>query len=181
MGLAGSRTLHAVQFYTTTDMSSAHAAEFVAQGLFDGQPGLVIAARESLAGIGAHLARRLRALGRAQAPAVTFLDAHEVLASVMSGDSPDPAALLDTVSRAAAWTGHAGGGPCIYADLADVLWKNANPDAALDVELFWERLAQSRRFSLLCGYWSGNFDRDGDLLEHVCRHHTHILPRQHAA
>jgi MEDS: MEthanogen/methylotroph, DcmR Sensory domain len=181
MGFSGSRTLHAVQFYTTPDISSAHAAEFIAQGLFSGQPGLVIAAKESLAGIGAHLARRLRADARGPAPAVTFLDAHEVLASVMSGDSPDPGALLETISRAAAWTAHAGAGPCIYADLADVLWKNANPDASLDVELFWERLAQSRRFSLLCGYWAGNFDRHGDLLEHVCRHHTHVLPRQRAA
>ena len=45
--------------------------------------------------------------------------------------------------------------------------------AAIRLEMFWNRLANSHDFSLLCGYSMGNFYKDATI-EDICRHHTHV-------
>lgn len=40
--------------------------------------------------------------------------------------------------------------------------------------MLWNDLAQTRDFSLLCGYAMGNFYKDA-ALEEICAQHTHAL------
>ena len=61
-----------------------------------------------------------------------------------------------------------------YGEMVDVLWKRGLTAAATRLELLWNQLAQTHRFSLLCGYSMGNFYKDA-AQEEICRHHTHVF------
>lgn len=56
----------------------------------------------------------------------------------------------------------------------DVLWKEGRDVAAIQIEMLWNTLARSRKFSLLCGYAMGNFYKDAHVQD-VCRQHTHLV------
>jgi hypothetical protein len=59
--------------------------------------------------------------------------------------------------------------------MVDGLWKDGNPDAAIRLEMLWNKLAQRFGFALLCGYSMGNFYKETKGFESVCREHTHII------
>jgi hypothetical protein len=63
-----------------------------------------------------------------------------------------------------------------YGEMVDVLWKDGREDAAIQLELLWNSLAGRYGFALLCGYAMGNFFKQTDRFEEVCRQHTHIIP-----
>jgi hypothetical protein len=60
----------------------------------------------------------------------------------------------------------------IYGEMVDVLWKQGQHDAALQLEMLWTHLAASEAFSLLCGYAMGSFYKDIHF-DDICRQHTH--------
>ena len=43
------------------------------------------------------------------------------------------------------------------------------------VEMLWNKLALKYGFALLCGYSMGNFYKQADRIEAVCRHHSHVV------
>jgi KaiC/GvpD/RAD55 family RecA-like ATPase len=81
---------HAVQFYKDESSLASTAAQFLADGLRSGQPGLVIATRSHTDTIVRELTARglsvdaLRTTGELQ-----FFDAHKMLASFMFGGLPE--------------------------------------------------------------------------------------------
>ncbi len=56
-----------------------------------------------------------------------------------------------------------------------MLWKRGLADAAIYLEILWNRLAARYAFALLCGYRMGNFYRQAEKFEEVCRQHTHVM------
>jgi hypothetical protein len=67
--------------------------------------------------------------------------------------------------------------PCAiraYAEMVDLLWKDRMSAAAIKLEMLWNRLANTREFSLLCGHSMGNFYKDATI-EDITRHHTHVI------
>ncbi|MEO5740752.1 MAG: hypothetical protein ABIS29_09180 [Vicinamibacterales bacterium] len=62
-----------------------------------------------------------------------------------------------------------------YGEMVDVLWKNGKSDAAIRLEMLWNKLAQCYGFALLCGYSMGNFYKETKGFEAVCRAHTHVV------
>jgi hypothetical protein len=97
----------------------------------------------------------------------------------MTGDVPDPDLFQESI------------GGCIrrilenrrdtpliraYGEMVDVLWKQGRHDAAIRLELLWNKLAATYGFALLCGYAMGNFYKETELFEEVCRHHSHVIP-----
>jgi hypothetical protein len=63
-----------------------------------------------------------------------------------------------------------------YGEMVDVLWKDGKPDAAIRLEMLWNRLAAKYGFALLCGYAMGSFYKQTKRFEDVCRQHAHIVP-----
>ena len=59
--------------------------------------------------------------------------------------------------------------------MVDVLWKEGKPEAAIRLEILWNRLAQRYGFALLCGYSMGNFYKETKGFEAICREHTHVV------
>jgi signal transduction histidine kinase len=61
-----------------------------------------------------------------------------------------------------------------------LLWADGNRQAAIYLEQLWNRLAQTKCFSLFCAYPMSSFDReeDGELLLKVCREHSAVIPTE---
>jgi signal transduction histidine kinase len=174
---------HAVQFYEDDHFLIREVARFLAAGLSQGQPAVVIATswhREAIAN-----ALRLQGFDVAslQGDTLVLLDAEDTLALFMGNEGPDAArfashigGVLDRVQG-----GRTGVTTRAYGEMVDVLWQQGRSDAALQLEQFWNDLAASHSFSLLCGYAMGNFREERHAREFLetCRLHTHVRPTEH--
>ena len=108
-----------------------------------------------------------------------MLDAEQLLATFMKDGVPAPISFRTSIGgildRAVA------GRPNVmvraYGEMVDWLWKQDSADAAIRLEMLWNQLAETRDFSLLCGYSMGNFYKQGSY-EHICAQHTHVVSGQ---
>ena len=172
---------HAVQIYSDVDELAESVAAYVVAGLQAGDPALLIATpehvdlyRERLAAGGCDTGRMERS-GQ-----LVVADAEATLDALMVGGEPAPDAfehvvggLLDGVAER-----FPGGQVRAFGEMVNVLCERGLPDAAIRLEELWNAMARRRRFSLLCGYRLNVFDRRSqvDVLPHVCRAHSHVLP-----
>ena len=168
---------HAVRFYDSAASLCRIVAGFLADGLKTEQPALVIATPEHRAGIAAALrAQRLDPDALQAAGDLLLLDAEETLALFMVEGRPD-AAKFATVADEFLERACRGRKDCTiraYGEMVDVLWKRGHAVAAVRLEMFWNRLAESKDFSLLCGYAMGNFYK-GSQKTDICSHHSHVV------
>lgn len=105
-----------------------------------------------------------------------MLDARETLATFMIDGTPHAGTfnhvvgqVIDQVCR--------GRQECTvraYGEMVDVLWKDSLTDAAIRLETLWNQLANTHRFSLLCGYSMGNFYK-GAAVEEIKAKHSHVV------
>ena len=178
---------HAVKFYRDDTALGRTVAEFLAPGLRERWPAIVIATPDHRALIVSELQRldvdvpQLEADGDLQ-----ILDADRLLSRFMVGAEPDPAAFHDTVN-ALIDRACKGRRPCpvrAYGEMVDLLWKRANPTGAIKLEMLWNQVATHAEFSLLCGYAVGSFYKEvapGPTKQMVCDHHNHIMPDERAS
>jgi hypothetical protein len=165
---------HAVRFYEDDNSLCRIVSGFIAEGLTLGHPGLVIATAPHAAFIVRNLAAAgIDVEGLKQQGDLLVLDARQMLATFMANGQPDPdffkasaCSALEQLSRGRKRTLRA------YGEMVDVLWKDGMTEAAIRLEMLWNRLANTHEFSLLCGYAMGNFYKDASI-DDVCSHHTH--------
>jgi len=64
--------------------------------------------------------------------------------------------------------------------MVDLLWKDGQREAAIELEEIWNRLAAIQPFSLLCAYSMSNFPdaHDGELFDRICEAHTRVVPAE---
>jgi MEDS: MEthanogen/methylotroph, DcmR Sensory domain len=168
---------HAVRFYESTESLCRIVAHFLNEGLLANQPGLVIATPEHRAGIEEALrAQNVDVAAHLAAGDLLLLDAEEVLATFMVDGMPDgksfQATGIEVIQRAGR-----GRKDCTvraYGEMVDVLWKQGQTVAAVLLEMFWNKLATTQDFSLLCGYAMGSFYK-GTQQQSICGQHTHIV------
>jgi hypothetical protein len=178
---------HAVKFYDDEESLGRTVADFLAPGLRERQPAIVIATPPHREVIANELARRgvdVRELEHSGD--LQMLDADDLLTRFMSGTRPDPMrfypAIDELIDRACQ-----GRLPCTvraYGEMVDVLWRRANADGAIELEVLWNRVTTRAEFSLLCGYAVGNFYKEivnGPTMQMVCDHHNHVLPAEESA
>jgi hypothetical protein len=171
---------HAVQFYDNEKTLYGTVAGFLGQGLVDEQPAILIATAAHRGPILDELKGRMLDVDHAQRSGdLIVLDADETLAQFMRDDVPSDAAFESTVGdlirrllvkRSERTLIRA------YGEMVDVLWKDGKPDAAIRLEILWNRLADRFGFALLCGYSMGHFYKQTDRFEDVCRQHAHVVP-----
>jgi hypothetical protein len=178
---------HAVKFYSDAQSLGRTVAEFLAPGLRQREPAIVIATPEHRTLIAHELLQRAVNVTELERDGdLQMLDADGVLNRFMVGKEPDPVAFHATVDEliARACKDRL---PCsvrAYGEMVDVLWKRANADGAIRLEVLWNRVATQAQFSLLCGYAVGNFYKEvssGPTLQTVCDHHNHIVPEEKSA
>jgi hypothetical protein len=169
---------HAVQFYGSDTSLFTTVAGFLSEGLVTRQPALVIATESHIAGILEQLTARLIDVEQAiRIGDLIVLDAREALATFMFGDRPNPDAFEHemgiviqklvrerprVVVRA-------------YGEMVDVLWKQGRAEAAIALEILWNKLAATYTFALLCGYSMGNFYKQVEQFKEICVQHTDIV------
>jgi hypothetical protein len=171
---------HAVQFYKDDDSLAATAAGFLADGIAQGQPGLVVATVAHTARIISALKSRsinteeLRRTGE-----LNMFDARKMLSSFMVGTMPDPLLFKSNVGDAIERL-CVGRKPCpirAYGEMVDLLWQDGNTEGAIRLEILWNQLASAYEFSLLCGYAVGHFYKEsvGSRFQDVCDQHSHVI------
>jgi hypothetical protein len=170
---------HAVQFYGNDHSLFTTVAGFLSEGLVGGHPSIVIATPDHATAIAEQLSSRLIDVEAATASGdLVLLDAEETLAAFMVDGLPHPGR----------FEYHVGGVikrmlgdrrkkiiVRAYGEMVDVLWKRGHEDAAIRLEILWNKLASTYGFALLCGYSMGNFYKQADRFQEVCSHHTHVL------
>jgi hypothetical protein len=170
---------HAVQFYKDEESLAGTVAQFLAEGINTGQPGLVIATPSHAETISRGLAKcgvdvqSLKATGELQ-----FFDARKMLSSFMSNGLPDHALFRSNVGEVIEQL-CGSRPPCpirAYGEMVDLLWQDGNADGAIKVEILWNQLAAAYDFSLLCGYAVGHFYKEtrDPRYQDVCDQHSHI-------
>ncbi len=178
---------HSVKFYTDEQTLGRTVAEFLAPGLHRREPAIVIATPEHRTLIATELRQRsLNVSALERDGDLQMLDADAVLSRFMVGDDPDPVAFHATVDEVIA-RACKDRLPCpvrAYGEMVDLLWKRANAEGAIRLEVLWNRVATQAQFSLLCGYAVGNFYKElskGPTIQTVCEQHNHIVPEERSA
>ncbi len=170
---------HAVQFYGDDESLFTTVSAFLSQGFVDGHPGIVIGTPGHRVAILEHLRRRLIDVDKAQKLGnLVVLDAQETLDLFMIHGMPDQHRFDESIGKLIAEVLEGRKDKILiraYGEMVDVLWKQGKPDAAIRLEMLWNRLAQQYGFALLCGYSMGNFYKETKGFEAVCRQHTHIV------
>jgi hypothetical protein len=171
---------HAVQFYENDNSLFTTVAGFLSQGLIEEHPAVIIATAAHTGAILEQLSGRMIDVDKARGLGeLVVLDAHQTLASFMVGDRPDAARFEASIGRVISDLLKGRSNRTLvraYGEMVDVLWKEGREEAAIQLELLWNGLAGRYGFALLCGYAMGNFFKQTDRLEEVCRHHTHVVP-----
>ena len=169
---------HAVQFYGTDESLFTTVASFLAAGLVAGQPAVVIATFSHRIPIVNHLRERLIDCDRALRNGdLILLDAEATLDLFMVNDEPDPELFESNVGRLLDQAINSR--PRIvlraYGEMVDVLWKQGRSEAAIKLEIMWNKLATKYDFALLCGYSMGSFYKQTQQLEEVIALHTCVV------
>jgi MEDS: MEthanogen/methylotroph, DcmR Sensory domain len=168
---------HAVRFYENEKSLAQMVAEFLADGLNDGEPGMVVATPAQRAAISrALIVRGVDVVSLQRSGDLVLLDAEDTLSSFMKNDTLDAKAFSDTMSTLidGACRGRTNCIVRVYGQMVDVLWQQEKRELAIDLEILWNQLACTQRFSLLCGYAMGSFYKDAHI-EDVRGHHTHVV------
>lgn len=169
---------HAVQFYGNEQSLFTTVATFLSEGLVTRQPAIVIATPSHRAAIEAHLCGRLIDCEHARRNGdLVMLDAEELLEQFMIGDVPNPDLFEQNVGSVVKQVLDGRGRTIVraYGEMVDVLWKQGRAEAAIQLEILWNKLAMKHSFALLCGYAMGNFYKQTQQLEDIRSHHTHVV------
>jgi KaiC/GvpD/RAD55 family RecA-like ATPase len=171
---------HAVQFYDSETSLYTTVAGFLGQGLVDGQPAIVIATESHRDAILEHMKGRLIDVDEAQRFGdLVTLDARQTLSLFMVDDMPDAELFDSSVGRLITDLLRMRSKHTMiraYGEMVDVLWKEGKAEAAIRLEMLWNKLAATYGFALLCGYAMGSFYKETLRFEEVCRQHTHVIP-----
>ena len=168
---------HAVRFYEDAASLAKMVAGFVAEGLITGQPAILIATPEHRHAINQQLLDMGFSLDQLKNQHnLLVLDASETLATFMVDGMPNAQRFEEVMIPVidAACNNRT---DCViraYGEMVDVLWKEGKEAAAIRLEMLWNQLARSRRFSLLCGYSMGSFYKDAAVHD-ICHQHTHMV------
>lgn len=168
---------HAVRFFEDETSLCRIVADFIGDGLAADQPCIVIATPAHREYIAHGLQTLSFEVSRLQENRqLLMLDAEDTLSTFMKNGAPDGAAFRKNVGGVldAAAAGRPKTTMRAYGEMVDWLWKNDAADAAIQLEMLWNQLADTRAFSLLCGYSMGNFYKHG-AYEDICGHHTHVI------
>lgn len=170
---------HAVQFYGTDKSLFVTVAGFLSEGLIADQPAIIIATAPHRQAILQHLCDRLIDCEHAiRNGDLVVLDADDTLALFMVGEEPSAALFERNVGRLIEQIlgGRTNTVVRAYGEMVDVLWKQGRTEAAIKLEILWNKLALKYGFALLCGYAMGNFYKQSKLMDRVIEQHSHTLP-----
>jgi hypothetical protein len=172
---------HDVQFYRTDAQLVAAASAFLADGIRNGQPIVVIATPAHRKAFAESLKEQgLDPDQLFSGRVAVWLDAREALGSFMERGTPNRELFIAAIGSVFERVLDKQYGLVVrgYGEMVDLLWKDGNSEGALELEQLWNELAGKYKFSLLCGYAIDNFlhAAGAEGVSRVCAQHSHALP-----
>lgn len=161
---------HLVEFYETDRTLAGSVARFLAPAMAERGTAVVVATpahraafEEALSDLGVDVAGSRY---------VSF-DAAELLSTFMVEGAPDQAAFRREVGAVLERMAPAGQPLRIYGEMVALLWEGGDVASAVALEDFWNDLASTYDFDLLCAYRMNSFDNEDDALafRRVCEQH----------
>ncbi|HEY7240554.1 MAG TPA: MEDS domain-containing protein [Burkholderiales bacterium] len=166
---------HFAQVYTDDDFLSEAVTEYASSGLRRGE-GVILTATP------AHRAAFMRVLAGEGALAVLqgqlrLFDAEDTLTRFTTDGVLDWQRFQRLLGGVVAEMRLEYPAVRAYGEMVDVLWQRGERDSAVQLEEFWNNLAQLQSFSLLCAYRMDNLDGEAyrGPLECICKSHTHLI------
>lgn len=167
---------HGVYFYQDSNELVEVVAKFVIVSLSGGVPAVLIATSEHLVGVTRHLAQAGYDPSELEARRMlTLLNARDTLKSIAVDGKPHAQRLTALVGGVLEEVRKHSQQPCLslYGEMVDILWSEGRREAALRLEDLWNRLQETSRLNLLCGYATSAGEHVGDARIRCL--HDHIL------
>ena len=168
---------HVVQFYDDEEALCERVACYLGDGLTVGEPVLVIATPSHSAGISRYLAASGHNIDVAIATGqLLLLDAEATLERISVNRQPSRERCFEVIGSVIdrLHESHVGRSVRAYGEMVDLLWRAGERSAAFALETYWNELARSRKFALLCAYVMASFYKAADLesLGAICGAHS---------
>lgn len=167
---------HAVHFYSHSAVMEAHVASYLKAGIRAGETVIVLATRERREGFAKHLRLAFPEVeGQIDTlPNYTALDADEVLSTFLVQAWPEQAEFFETMDRIFMKPVRTGKPIRVYGEMVVRLWQAGSPEAAFNLEEFWNLLTRRYSFSLLCAYPLNLFEDDNQRFLDTCARHNQL-------
>jgi signal transduction histidine kinase len=174
---------HVLQVYEDDEFFARTVADFLGHALASGRPAISISTP-------AHHVTVVDALEAMDLPAsaclasgqLQLLDARDTLDQItedgMPAERPFARVLGGLIEEMSAQFG----GPVqAHGEMVDLLWRVGERDAAAELEMLWNGLAERQHFHLLCTYPLQGFADAGQsgAFESICRQHARVVPTGH--
>ena len=175
------RSPHAVHFYSSEGFLLDSLSRFVGTALEAGDSCLIFVSKAHLDG----LAERLSARGvdtdkAAKKGRYVTLDNSPLLARVTVNGEPNKARFDEFVREVILPLKDAAEGRqvAMCGELAPLLWAEGKPEAAIELEHFWNELTRQDRVRLRCFYPIASFSdsRHSELFLKLCAEHASAIP-----
>jgi PAS domain S-box-containing protein len=172
---------HVVEFYETEKFLVDTVAGFVGAGLHAGGSAIVVATpahryafEEALRHSGVHVDLAINA------DRYLAFDAAQMLERFMVDGVPDARRFREVVDEALQRAGLGSRRVRIFGEMVALLWAAGDSDSAIALEGFWNDLALTREFELMCAYPMSAF-KDPSLsamFQQVCGAHSTVIPSE---
>lgn len=174
---------HAVQFYEDDGYLVGQVAGFIRAGLQAGDAAVVIVTKPRRDELEKHLRNDIsRAAARyPNAEQYLALDAADTLSKFMLEGRPDEGRFAEFMGPVLKRAADACNGRLrVFGEMVNLIAANAEHEAAICLEEFWNRLARIQPMSIFCGYRIGVFARaaDGQAFLNVCNAHSRVSPAE---
>lgn len=168
---------HIVQFFDSDESRAECVAEFLAEGIANGEPVIIVAKAKNWAATLAQLNGKSVPVQRAiDDGLVVVKDADETLRRICRNGVPDASAFETVVGKAVGALALRGGRVRAYGEMVDMLAEHGELTAAMKLETLWNRLGERTPFLLLCGYAAAHFVETSThrALRDICSAHSTV-------
>jgi hypothetical protein len=179
------RSPHALQFYSGDDLLLESLARFINTALEADESVFVLATPEHMDG----LEERLRTMGAdtdaaARKGRYVAVDALQVLARLTVNGELDRARFDEFIREVflplEAAAGSKPKAVAVCGEVVSLLWAEGKAEAAIELEHFWNEVAERVRCRLRCFYPVASFPDpvQNELFLKLCAEHAHVIPHE---
>jgi hypothetical protein len=168
---------HIVQFFDSDESRAECVAAFLAEGIANREPVIIVAKPRNWAATLAHLTDREVPVQRAiDEGMVVVKDADQTLQRISRNGVPDASAFETVVGKAVGGLALRGARVRAYGEMVDMLAETGELPDAIKLETLWNRLGERSPFLLLCGYSAAHFVASGThrALRDICSAHSSV-------
>ena len=172
---------HFVQFYEQDSFLVDSIAKFVGAGLKKGEAAIVIATPEHREALEQQLIVQQFDVDAAKADGQYIaLDAVETLSKFVVDGAVDESLFKATVAPLVNKAILRYGKLRAFGEMVALLCSKGNPDGAVQLEEFWNRLRKDNGFVLFCAYPLNGFNNaaNSSQFSHICSQHSRVIPSE---